>query len=99
MIKLIFQDAIDGGTIFQTVILPVLILIGRYPDGKEVYTFKMDKSQREVIVYSEYSTCMVDGKSRKAMMGRGGAYCYHCSTTIEAYHTPAGVRVEVRFIC
>ena len=29
--------------------------------------------------------------------GQRGAYCYHCSTTIEDYHTPAGVRVEVRF--
>ena len=59
------------------------------------YTFEVNG--KEVLVYCEFSTCMVDGKSRKAMTGRGGAYCYHCSTTIEDYHTPAGVRVEVRF--
>jgi hypothetical protein len=67
----------------------------RYPGGKVRYTFEVNGV--EVMVYCEFITCMIDGKSRKAMTGRGGAYCYHCSISIEDYHTPAGVRVKVRF--
>ena len=71
------------------------MIITRYPDGKVKYTFEVYGAK--VVVYCDFSTCMVDGKSRKAMTGRGGAYCYHCSIKIEDYHTPAGVRVEVRY--
>ena len=67
----------------------------RYPDGKVQYQFRVKGI--EFVVYCEFVTCMVDGKTRKAMMGRGGGYCYHCSMTCEQYHTPAGVRVEVIF--
>lgn len=57
--------------------------------------YEFELKDRIVEVNCTFETKLMDGKTRKAMSGRGGAYCYHCSTTKEKYHTAAGVRVEV----
>lgn len=71
--------------------------ISRYPDGDVQYTFKTEKGV-EIVAYCRFDMCGVDGKTRKAMSGRGGGFCYQCCMTSEEYHTPAGVRVEDSFI-
>jgi hypothetical protein len=66
----------------------------RYPAGLIKVEFTVMDTVR-VRVYCDFRMNLLDGKSRKAMSGRGGAYCYLCDITLEAYHTPGGVRVEV----
>ena len=77
------------------IIIDVSSPINRYPDGNYKLAFKHGGT--EFVVYSNIEMNLIDGKTRKAMCGRGGGYCYYCDITIDAYHTPAGVRVEVKW--
>ena len=66
----------------------------RYPAGLIKIEFTVMETV-PVRVYCQFKLTMVDGKSRKAMSGRCGAYCHMCDVGIEVYHTTGGVRVKV----